>query len=65
MWKLKGCNRCGGDVYIDRDLYGWYEACLQCGKRVELPQVAGPGHKFAGTKSGASREVKITEQVAG
>ena len=36
MWKLKGCIRCGGDVFIDRDEYGWYEGCLGCGYRSEL-----------------------------
>jgi len=29
--KLKGCPRCGGDIFIDRDQYGWYEYCIQCG----------------------------------
>lgn len=31
MWKSKGCPRCGGDIFTDRDLDGWYEQCLQCG----------------------------------
>ncbi|MFC2013945.1 hypothetical protein ACFLU8_03590 [Chloroflexota bacterium] len=31
MWKLKGCNRCGGDLLLDQDLYGFQEQCLQCG----------------------------------
>jgi hypothetical protein len=35
-WKLRSCPRCGGDVFIDRDLYGWYEKCLQCGYCCEL-----------------------------
>jgi len=29
-WKLKSCPRCGGDIFTDRDYYGWYEQCLQC-----------------------------------
>jgi predicted nucleic acid-binding Zn-ribbon protein len=37
MWILKGCQRCGGDVFIDKDEYGWwYKGCLQCGWRDEL-----------------------------
>ena len=24
------CPKCGGKIIIDRDLYGWYEQCLQC-----------------------------------
>ena len=36
MWRLKGCQKCGGDVFIERDEYGWYQECLQCGWRDEL-----------------------------
>jgi ribosomal protein S27AE len=35
-WKVKGCPRCGGDMFIDRDLDSWYQQCLQCSYRVEL-----------------------------
>ena len=36
LWKLKKCMRCGGDVFIDRDIDGWFMQCLQCAHRVEL-----------------------------
>lgn len=39
MWKLKGCARCGGDVYINRDEYGWFVQCLQCGYHNELVNI--------------------------
>ncbi len=29
-WQLKGCPRCGGDMYVDKDIDGWYTKCLQC-----------------------------------
>ena len=35
-WKVRSCPRCGGDVFIDRDLDGWYEQCLQCSYQCEL-----------------------------
>jgi len=35
-WKVKGCPRCGGDMFLDRDLDSWYEQCLQCSYRAEL-----------------------------
>jgi len=45
MMKLKSCPRCKkGDVTLDRDYYGWYEYCIQCGyardaiRAVELEQ---------------------------
>ena len=31
MLYLKGCPRCAGDIYADRDEYGEYRQCLQCG----------------------------------
>ncbi len=40
MWRLKSCPRCGGDVFIDRDLGGWYEQCLQCSYRRDLKSLA-------------------------
>ena len=24
------CPKCGGNMYLDKDHYGWYEQCLQC-----------------------------------
>ncbi|RLC62200.1 MAG: hypothetical protein DRI01_07255 [Chloroflexi bacterium] len=36
MWKSKSCPRCGGDIFIDRDLEDWYEQYLQCGYRSEV-----------------------------
>jgi DNA-directed RNA polymerase subunit RPC12/RpoP len=28
--KLKGCKRCGGDLFLERDSEGAYIFCLQC-----------------------------------
>ena len=41
----KKCPRCGGNVFLDRDEYGWLEQCLQCsyssvlGKLVETKDI--------------------------
>jgi hypothetical protein len=35
-WELKACARCGGDLFIDRGIEGWFEECLQCGYSREL-----------------------------
>ena len=29
--KFKGCKRCGGDLFLERDTAGLYISCLQCG----------------------------------
>ena len=31
MLRLNGCRRCNGDLVFEKDEYGWYEKCLQCG----------------------------------
>ena len=31
MFWLKSCPRCGGDLYDERDQYGHYIVCIQCG----------------------------------
>jgi len=30
LW-IKGCPKCKGDLYSDRDIMGYYRQCLQCG----------------------------------
>ena len=29
--KSKGCQRCGGDLFLEQDEYGIYISCIQCG----------------------------------
>lgn len=60
-WRLKSCSRCGGDMFIDRDLDNWYEQCLQCSYRVELKHLTDseksvstdkiPSQETVGTKN--------------
>ncbi len=36
MVKLKACPRCKtGDLGLDRDRYGWFWSCAQCGHLLE------------------------------
>jgi hypothetical protein len=52
------CVKCGGSVYLDRDQFGWYEQCLQCGFVSDLKDIAvmantgekGAARVTAGTK---------------
>jgi hypothetical protein len=56
MGKLKigSCPRCNnGEVFIDRDIYGWYECCLQCGYSRDLPDIVLP---VSVAQSGAVKE---------
>jgi len=47
MWMMKNCPRCGGDMFIERDSYGWYEKCLQCGYCGESKGLDKLGHGSA------------------
>jgi hypothetical protein len=29
--RIKSCERCGGDVALECDIYGVYAECIQCG----------------------------------
>ena len=31
MYWLKACPRCRGDLHEEKDVYGAYVACIQCG----------------------------------
>ena len=33
---LKSCPRCRGDMCSDKDYYGAYKMCLQCGYMIDL-----------------------------
>lgn len=41
MFWLKGCPRCSGDLYSDRDQYGTFVSCLQCGLNREMSSQPG------------------------
>ena len=40
MLKLGACPRCHGDLHSNRDLYGSYNQCLQCGYMRDIPEVS-------------------------
>jgi len=58
MLKLKGCPRCKeGDIAFDRDQYGWYEYCIQCGYMRDLIGMVELGQQAWGRKK-RQRKVK-------
>ena len=36
MIHYKSCERCGGDIYLNGDMYGTFATCLQCGWTKDL-----------------------------
>ena len=42
MINFKKCPRCNGDILLDKDHFGWYIECLQCGYLQDLQAIHGP-----------------------
>ncbi len=40
LMSKKRCPKCGGNVYLLKDYYGWYEQCLQCSYTCYLESIA-------------------------
>lgn len=40
MWNSKSCPRCRGYIFIDEDVGGRFEKCLQCGYERELLRIS-------------------------
>ena len=50
MFHLKGCPKCRGDLFFEKDFYGSYFKCLQCGLMMDLDvQVPGQNKEFKET----------------
>ncbi len=56
MIRIKSCPRCHGDIRLDRDHYGWFEECLQCGYTRDLRSVS----EF---KQGTPEKRKVRQRV--
>ncbi|MBI4282203.1 MAG: hypothetical protein HY672_01780 [Chloroflexi bacterium] len=39
MILFKCCRRCGGDLSLEKDEYGPYMSCIQCGSHTEVGMV--------------------------
>ena len=36
MFHLKGCPKCRGDLFFEKDFYGSFFRCLQCGLFIDV-----------------------------
>ena len=52
---FKGCPKCHGDLHVDRDLYGTYIQCFQCGFMLDMADIL---------EAKRSLESKIKRQAA-
>ena len=47
MFKLRGCPKCHGDLYVGEDIYGTYLSCVQCGRYFAVADApAGASGRF-------------------
>ena len=37
--RTKACKRCGGDLSLERDKYGAYIECIQCGSVLNVSEM--------------------------
>ncbi len=50
--KIDGCPKCGrGVITLDKDEYGWYEYCLQCGYTHDLVSMTEPAARLEAAKT--------------
>ena len=52
------CPKCGGNLFLDSDHYGWYEQCLQCSYTGYLKSIVDE-QTCADKGTGQTKEVKI------
>ena len=45
--RIKACKRCGGDLSLERDKYGTYMECIQCGASWNEPDLIKPNIQAA------------------
>ena len=51
MIRFKACPKCGGDLYVNKDIHGDFLNCLQCGylkdltEETEIPRQSVPIEK--------------------
>jgi len=51
----KRCPRCNGNIYLDSDLVGWYEKCLQCSYTRYLETIVEAREKVSRGSLGQAR----------
>ena len=51
MFKLRGCPKCHGDLYLGEDIYGIYLSCVQCGRYFAVAEKTARGRGPGGGRS--------------
>jgi len=55
-WKINGCPRCGGSLFVEKEIDGWYEQCINCAYRNDLKDLAKLTEKLVEVDVGGSQK---------
>jgi DNA-directed RNA polymerase subunit M/transcription elongation factor TFIIS len=55
---FKACPRCSGDMHVNRDIYGDYKECLNCGNMQDLESPEAR-HSFASATTTKKKKHKV------
>lgn len=61
MFWLRSCPRCQGDFYQDRDSFGFYLRCLQCGHEIQLLRRLGTEDRLS---SALLEEIRLSADAS-
>ena len=69
MFYFKSCTKCHGDQTLEKDSFGAYLKCLQCGTYIEVKESQGQISVLNGSlaitaKAGSVAKAKIKSAVA-
>jgi len=56
------CPKCGGNIFVYRDLYGWHEQCLQCSRIWYLDSVVESRDKISVASREKAGRMKVSSQ---
>ncbi len=61
MFKLRGCPKCHGDLFLGEDIYGKYLNCVQCGRYFAVAEKTArdEGLEVAAPAAGPPEEVSL------
>ena len=62
--RIKACERCGGDVSLECDIYGVYAECIQCGAtwQQKVPKLKFTSNADTSTLVKARTRVRTSHQ---
>lgn len=63
MFYLKACTKCQGDLTLDKDVYGDFLKCMQCGTLIDV-KVGVQGHRSLLNEAGAQAPRGIQAKTA-